>query len=237
MLATLNKISRDHNCCEDAYFVKETPTAIMGGVFDGCSTGIKSHWAAQTFAYVLSEFAGSKGPEIWFVETFTMVDAWKRLRALKNSFFHNLTNFNFLATCILFVYDKDKKKLSVRVFGDGFYYVNSVEHEINQNNEPDYFGHHLNDDWEVMLQFLEKYPVAEYFDVTSFQICSDGIKGIERSQFAPPTTREPLAMLLHPPTDPLYLERQYNILKRDKFTLSDDLTIISYVQDEIRQNP
>lgn len=222
MLATLNKISRDHNCCEDTVHVKETEEVITGGVFDGCSTGINSHWASQTIAYTFAQYATP-------TTCLSVRMAWRELQMIKLNL--NLTPKHFESTCMIFRYHKPTKTLKLRIFGDGYYFINGVEYEVDQNNLVDYLGDHLNDTPEQFKQFLEKYPEIRYDNVTSFQICSDGIKRVERSQFAEKTEIEPMALLLHPPTSSNYLQRQWNILKNNHFYLTDDLSIISYVQD------
>jgi len=221
MLSVLNVISSLHNCCEDAVFVKETDTIIYGGVFDGCSTGIKSYWASQTLAYAFSVH-----PEI--VSDNTLYQVYHELRAIKTRL--HLDHMNFLSTCILFQFDKKLKQLSIRVFGDGFYYINHVEYEIEQDNKPDYLGYYL-DNVKAFGEYINKYPAKTYYDVKNFKICSDGIKSIEISQFVEQDGTDPIAILFHSPTSSNYLQRMWNILKRKHFTIADDLSIISYVQD------
>lgn len=221
MVATLNRISRDHNCCEDTIHVNETEEYITGGVFDGCSTGIKSHWASQTIAYTFAQY---RTP----TSDMNVKMVWRELGLIKLNL--QLTMQHFQSTCMIFRFHKETKTLKLRVFGDGYYFVNGVEYEIDQNNLVDYLGDHLDDTREKFKEFLEKYPEITYNDVSSFQICSDGIKRVERSQFADKTDIDPMALLLHPPTSENYLQRQWNILKNNHFYLTDDLSIISYVQ-------
>lgn len=52
MISILNQRGGNHNSCEDSVWVNDTEDFIVGGVFDGCSTGINSHWASQTIAYI-----------------------------------------------------------------------------------------------------------------------------------------------------------------------------------------
>lgn len=231
MISTLNKISRDHNCCEDSFFVREDEYAIWGGVFDGCSTGINSHFASSLFSYIFAD---------WIRPTFfslfdsridhSMITGYipviLSIKSIKQQI--GLQYEHLLSTILIFYYEKDSHTLRVRAFGDGVYYVNSVEYYIEQNNLVDYFTTHLVDDYKSFLKYLEKNPTKIYKDVTDFKVCTDGIKAIRRPQFAPPTTRNALSLLLHPPTGANYLERQWNILKNDHFYLNDDLTIISY---------
>lgn len=224
MISVLNVISSTHNSCEDSFFIQENEIFIWGGVFDGCSTGIKSHWASQTFAYVFNRIECEN-----ITSNMAVLLAYHELRAIKNTL--DLIDLNFLSTSILFRYNKSTEKLEVRIFGDGFYYVNDVEYEIEQNNTPDYLGYHLDGGFMKFMAFINKYPVISYDNVTSFRICSDGIKSIGISQFVDNDGTDPMSLLFGRPTSENYLKRMWNILKRKHFSNSDDLTIISYVQD------
>lgn len=221
MLSILNVISSTHNCCEDSVFTKETEDIIYGGVFDGCSRGIKSHWASQTLAYA---FAMNND----ITSNKTAHNVYSHLWSLMRTLHLQITNFE--STCLIFKFDKRNKQLHIRVFGDGFYFVNGVKYEIDQNNVPDYFGHYIGNVYSFYT-YLEKYPAKTYFDVTDFKVCSDGIKSINISQFVDQDGTDPLSILLGRPTSNNYLERMWNKLKQKHFTLSDDLTIVSYVQD------
>lgn len=224
MISVLNEISATHNSCEDSYFIRETEDHVCGGVFDGCSTGIKSHWASQTLAYAF------QAVEYYPVSEKALTCVYLFLNNIKNSL--SLTSDNFLSTCILFIYHKKTNTLAVRMFGDGCYFVNDVEYFVEQDNKPDYLGYHVFGEYNSFLEFIDKYPMKIYENVSNFKICSDGVKSINRSQFEESKGHDPMALLYAPPTSPNYLKRMWNILKKDKYTIADDLTIISYVQDK-----
>jgi len=217
MISTLNVRSQTHNSCEDSLFVKESDLYIWGGVFDGCSTGTKSHWASQTFSYIFSKHINP-------VQNSNLMSVRKDLVTMMETL--NINYMNLLSTCMLFFYDKSSKTLDVRVFGDGYYYVDDVEYEIEQNNIPDYMAYHL-DSQESFREFLNMYPVVTYYNVSNFRICSDGIKSISIDQFHI-TDLNPMALLMHPPVSENYLQRMWNKLKNNHFTIHDDLSIISY---------
>lgn len=224
MYSVLNVISESHNSCEDSYFINETEDFVYGGVFDGCSTGTKSHWASQTLAYAFQ--AAGHLP----VSRNALTNVYSYLNIVKSIL--SLSEFNFLSTCVLFTYDKKSKQLCIRVFGDGCYFVNDVEYYIEQDNKPDYIGYHLFGHYHAFHEFIDKYQLKIYENVDNFKICSDGIKSITRSQFEQSDAPEPMALLYAPPTSSNYLERMWNILKRNKYKITDDLTIISYVHDQ-----
>lgn len=224
MLSILNQRGGNHNSCEDSVFVKETDTVIYGGVFDGCSSGENSHWASQTFAYVFKKYM-----EDFFgdLDYSVMLPAAKKLSTIAAMLNIN-TDTHLLSTCVLFYYNKAKKTLDVRCFGDGVFYVNDVEFIIDQGNIPDYLGYALkNATVENLLQYFDKYPILPFTDVDRFIICSDGIQAIHENQYEPASVKWE-ELLLAPPASENYLKRMWNILKNKKFTLSDDLTIVSY---------
>lgn len=217
MISTLNVRSQTHNSCEDSLFVKESDLYIWGGIFDGCSTGKNSHWASQTFSYIFSKHVNP-------IQNSNLMLVRKDLITMMETL--NINYMNLLSTCMLFFYDKFSKALDVRVFGDGCYYVDDVEYEIEQNNIPDYMAYHL-DSQQSFKEFLDMYPAATYYNVSNFRICSDGIKSISIDQFHT-STKDPIATLFQRPTSPNFLQRMWNILHRERFIISDDLSIISY---------
>lgn len=220
MLSTLNKISHTHTTCEDNFFVNETEDGITGGVFDGCSTGTNSHWAAQTFAYLFGKY---RNP----TSNLVICRVTTLLSGIMNTL--GLTNMHVLATCLLFEYNKKTLRFRIRVFGDGYYYLNSREYEIEQENRPDYLGYHLDDEIDLN-KYLDRYPTEEYENVTQFCITTDGIQALQISQFKE-QKHDAKSLLLHPPDSTSYLNRMWNILKKEGWYLNDDLTIISYVQN------
>lgn len=220
MLSVLNQRSNTHNSCEDSVYVCENQDVIYGVVADGCSTGIKSHFASQALCYAVANNSG-----LQVTGDYTIMCIMRDLRRVANLF--NLSAMNMLSTAMFFVYFKKDKRLKVRVFGDGFYFVNNVEFCIDQNNEPDYIGYHLWDEGAELNDFLSKYKEEVYEDVDSFHICSDGIMAIDRTPLHVEPKHLP-GILMHPPMSANYLTRMWNLLKRDHYTLGDDLTIVSY---------
>lgn len=220
MLSILNQRGGNHNSCEDSVFVKETDTVIYGGVFDGCSSGENSHWASQTFAYMFK----SLFRDCQSLKNAVIYEAVKEL----NKVVHILEidrDTQLLSTCLLFIYNKKNRTLDIRCFGDGVYYINDVEYVIDQDNIPDYLGYRLN--YDVLIDFLDAYPVVRHENVDRFIICSDGIQAIHENQYEPASVKWE-ELLLAPPASENYLKRMWNILKNKKFTLADDLTIVSY---------
>ncbi len=108
MISILNVRSQTHNSCEDSVLVKENDSYIWGGVFDGCSTGTKSHWASQTFAYTFGKYGN---PTV----NGNLLEVRKDLVAIMETL--GINYMNLLSTCVLFCYTKLTKLLEIRVFG------------------------------------------------------------------------------------------------------------------------
>lgn len=225
MLSTLNVRSHTHNSCEDTIFTYQKDGILSGGVFDGCSSGKNSHWASQTIAY-LFENQLKKYPYMGKVlEDSTVKEVLKSLHDILGTL--GIGFMHALSTCILFSYNESTKMLQVRIFGDGFFYVNDVEYSQDQKNEPDYLAYHNSSDINL---FLENYPIQTFFNVDSFKICSDGIESIQLDQFHE-STLDPMRLLFLPPSSNNYLARMWNRISKEKFKNYDDLSIISYVKD------
>lgn len=214
MLSKLCVRATHKNQCEDSLFVQEGESSIWGCVCDGCSTGIKSHFASQLICYAceLTDFEISLWYRAYQIGTI--------LKSIKEDL--RLSEMNLLSTCILFEYYPETKHLFIKCLGDGVYYINGEEFIVEQNNTPDYMGYHLDN----LSKYIDKYPTLHYKDVESFQICSDGIGSFQRSQFEE-TNKNP-TILLDKPSSSNYLQRMFNVLIKDKWTIADDLTIISY---------
>jgi hypothetical protein len=222
MISILNQRGGTHNSCEDSVWVKETENQICGAVFDGCSSGIKSHWASQTLSYLFNS--------VWKSGMVILLDQTIGLVLAKMEEIARLTAtdvVNFEATALLFIYMKKEKTLYIRAFGDGVFYVNDIEYEIDQGNRPEYLAHNMFVRGNQVTDYYKKNPIQTFENVDKFQICSDGIKAINANQYEV-NNIDPMTKLLAIPTSENYLERMWNILKNNKFTLSDDLTIISY---------
>jgi hypothetical protein len=224
MISILNTRADKHNSCEDSVFVLEDEHYINGIISDGCSSGKNSHFASQAFCYAFAEVSKTG------CLTHDEVIKAAKLRILATCTALGLQpDPHLLATCILFDYDKVNKILKIRIFGDGYYYINDVEHVIDQNNIPNYMGYHLYDSPVTFDNYLKKFPEEIYESVDKFMICSDGITRIERSAFQRDATIDPNKLLFKAPNNKTYLQRMWNLIRRDGFGLSDDLTIVSYV--------
>lgn len=220
MLSVVRVKSDDHLSCEDAVYVHETNEYVSGGVFDGCSTGQNSYFASQLWSYAFEQWIN---PTMDYCIGYAAFSVRQIAEDLK------LEPKHLWSTCLLFYYDKLTRELTVRCFGDGFFYINDVEFAIELENKVDYLADNMQTP-ETIANYLIKHPPATFQDVSSFRICSDGIKAILKSSFHE-TIIDPYVLLHRSPSSKNYLERMCNIIRREKFSFLDDLTIVSYTHD------
>src|SRR5687768_14521282 len=99
MLSILNVRANHHNSCEYSFHVEENENHVWGIVADGCSSGIKSHFASQLIAYFIQN------------EVDPRCTSDYTIRRLKD-FLYNMritlqfSEMNLLSTCLLFTYNK-----------------------------------------------------------------------------------------------------------------------------------
>jgi hypothetical protein len=208
-----------HTVCEDALFVKQYKDKICGLISDGCSSGKDSVWASNTLKHIFSHNTF----DLYFLLDDTIKIAISMLKKLKEDL--NLEVYHLESTAILFEYFIEDKVLYIRAFGDGSYFVNGVQHTIDENNTPDYIGHYVDSDANAIDEYLSKHPLITFENVESFSICSDGVDKISISTFKDPKRKS--EELFIPVTSETQLERKWNLLKRDGWIVKDDLSIIS----------
>jgi hypothetical protein len=217
---------------EDNFCYHQTGNAIVGGVFDGCSSGKDSYFASKLFANM-------------FIKT---IEKCKEEELISNNF-ENLVYVYFknlfkaiesiglgieetLSTSVLFIYELNSNNLFVKFFGDGVAYANNQSLEVfnnDENNQPDYIGYSLS-------EVLKKNNFSKYWNMkksftlktNDFSISTDGIFSFQNSG-----EQEPLfsceSFLVQDDflyKNPAFLKRKLNILKNKGYDHYDDLTII-----------
>jgi hypothetical protein len=236
MLAILNKISCEHNNCEDSYYVREDDKVIQGIISDGCSTGKDSHFASKLICNAFkADYLRLEGLELnlyyEFSDSNTLQEVLKSCIQLQSDLC--LEDKELWGTVVVFDYHKEYKELQVRVLGDGVYYVNGEEFNVSQNDRVDYFVNNFpkgQDLYESAVKYVEKYPRQIYSNVESFRVSTDGIHSLKllASKDHPIGISYAKDLLLSSNNSSNHLQRKYNILKKEGFVNTDDLTIISY---------
>lgn len=225
-----------HNYCEDSLFVQEYSSIVVGGVFDGCSSGHRSHVASGMLAY-----AFKKAFDSWFVDIYDYLgfidlmsesnfvkpikDGIKNFKAAVAAL--NLGTLEVLSTAIVFIYHPYERKLVIITLGDGFYSVNHESYvELTSNNTPDYVGYHLLDNLDTLNDYI-KSNIIILSDVANFSICSDGITAVRPVDHADINVIDYLLTDLSLSHSKAMLTRKFNILSK-AHAYDDDLSIIRY---------
>ncbi len=168
------------NYCED-FILHETlaDKYELFGVFDGCSSGIDSHFASAFIAKIVkSEFHKLDIETNMVQEDFIKKLLFNVIFALKE---HKdtlgLDYDELLSTIILFLYDKNADSGIIVTIGDGVISINGKHTIIDEDNVPDYLAYHLdkiNSEAEFKMWYLmhtQQYYVDNLIDVS---ISTDG---------------------------------------------------------------
>ncbi len=215
------------------------------GVFDGCSSGVDSHFASALIAKIfraelnhlkLENFSSTN--EILFKALFNSIQSIASIQ--KNLF---LETNELLSTVVLFIADELEMCGDIILIGDGFVSVNGENQEIDQNNEPDYLSYYLDkiNSHEDLEQWMKEHATLIHVPyIVDVSISTDGIftfqklYSINTEENAP----SPVDFLIK---DEIMLDnksmlaRKCNIL-RTKFGMVnyDDIGIIRIINKKIR---
>ncbi|MEM6684230.1 MAG: protein phosphatase 2C domain-containing protein [Bacteroidota bacterium] len=174
------------NHCEDALLsTKIGENKVLLAVMDGCSMGTESHFASTLFAKILKKIS----KELFYTEFLTpqedtlqkvlyniMKSLFQELKTIKNQL--NLETTELLSTIILDIYDKNTKQAEVIAIGDGLIVYDGKITEFEQEDKPDYFAYHLQEDFDIWYDnFDQKLSLKNIEDIS---IMTDGIYTFKR---------------------------------------------------------
>jgi len=231
---TLLKRGADHHVnCEDDLFTFKDGNTYIGAVFDGCSTGIKSHFVSTLYNKILNAYCNNLFPiyKEWSLEGIgrsIFKSLYHSLNEVKTSLY--LDPLELLSTVILTVIRDGR--VFVLVSGDGCFYISdgksAEETKIESpGNAPDYLAYHLNSIEEALLS------TKEYtFEMQkTFSICSDGIYSFTDKEKKDVSSRV-IESLLYEETlikSEAMLARKYNMLLKEGYSNYDDLSIVRFI--------
>ena len=192
------------NFCEDAVYSKQSDDIVYLGVFDGCSTGDKSHFASELMSKLFKravnyfEFkhkidtdkTAEEIMKLVFVDFFTFLQISKVVL--------DVSVDEILSTLVLAIVKKNvTSKISpegttysevktvnydvcVVMSGDGAYFIdNKLKIVDSIDNKPDYISYHLlegvADAWKSLKVFNHVVD-----DISNFAIMSDGIVSFKK---------------------------------------------------------
>ena len=197
------------------------------GVFDGCSSGIDSHFASALFGKTVITVAKKlhqKSKEITLKNII-----YKTIKSLKNTKKKlNLDTNELLSTMILMLVDTEIKTVDIIAIGDGYLSINDQITNIDQKNQPDYLAYHFDKisnkvEFEI---FYNKQLIFNKIKVKDITISTDGIDTFQNSS-SEINEIEYLTKDLFLKDNIAMLSRKCNILKK-RYNLenTDDLAII-----------
>lgn len=238
LVRTVLKKGTDHfvNCEDDLFFSNFEPYYV-GAIFDGCSTGEKSHFASSLYSKILNKTLKSKTIQMFDDGDFSLEDIAKqtfikffnKLKKIKHTL--SLNYLEIESTFIIAIIKNNQAYIIVS--GDGCIMVDDNEIKLESvDNAPDYLSYHLN---EKVLDVYENNIKKYKFDniQNGLSICSDGIYSF-RNPDASKTSANVIEDLLYDKKlidSEAMLARKYNILTNSKngFSNYDDLSIVRFI--------
>lgn len=181
------------NFCEDFSFISQQDEFLVCGVFDGCSTGVDSHFASALFAKAFRSAARSffqkeektdklknELEAICFEASTKIYDTGKEL---------DLPDSEMLSTAIVLLANKETQRARAVAIGDGMLWLNGEKIEIDQQNQPDYLVYHLFGirQRENFRDWFEKVP--RHFEIETIEdisISTDGVLSFLQENHQPP---------------------------------------------------
>lgn len=241
----LLQIGQSHlNFCED-FLVSATIGAgkRLIAVMDGCSMGKESTFAALlcgkllrkiSLELYLREFAAKMTLSTAALLNEVLARLFAGLKTWKNELL--LTEEELLNTLILGVVDEHEKRASLLIVGDGLVVYNGRLIEYDQDNQPDYLGYHLDEDFvEWLTAQTQQLDLTGIYDLA---IVTDGIFSFapfSPSSAAPKDVWAPAQQLL---VDDQWRENEHMLRKKliimeeeQGLQPYDDLAIIRLIFD------
>lgn len=130
IIDTLISKGRLHNLhCEDDYLVYENETFILVAVFDGCSSGIDSHFASTMHKYKLKEICKNIADITSVYSSNVVEDILRELNRKIWSLDYEVEK-EMLSTVVFLLIDKVYTKYYICVAGDGCYEIKYHDYEL-----------------------------------------------------------------------------------------------------------
>lgn len=202
--------------CEDDYYVFENEEVVIAAVFDGCSSGVDSHFASTMHKYCLREIL----EDIPYIlreddnRNFPFKDINESGKEIISSLFDKIyrleykVNTEMLSTVVLTMINKMTKEYFICFAGDGVCKINDKIHSIHDSNS--------NAVW--YLSSVNYYEFSQYYDkyCTKFSgvfeneisISTDGIESF-RDKFGTNVTTEAEMLFLNTEHNEIELNKKY----------------------------
>lgn len=243
------KMGKSHSLhCEDDLFIEENDNFILCAVFDGCSSGIDSHYASTKHKYLLNDV--NHYYKMLWKEDLSLTSIEDILRSYVYGIYVNLLNERYkvneemLSTIVLCFINKQTNEYGIIFCGDGCCCINNEDISIHDPNGNAVWylssivdRHYENDLFE---EYFAKCKIYSGYIEPSDTICisTDGIESF-MTKYGSHNEEFPKKVFFHTKELPekyhnWKMERLYNVLSKgllpdmNKEGISniDDLTII-----------
>lgn len=251
IIKTLLRRGTDHkNYAEDALVYKEMNNFVYACVFDGCSSGVDSHFASALFKKAFNDITSKlehvldksedgieKNLKFLTFQIARKVYETKQLLDLKTN--------ELLSTMVICVLDKGAQNCMIAAFGDGYFRVDETEcfikntkyaELVNSENRPHYLSYNLDfiQNYNDFEEWYSKQPEKHFFeDVTNITIASDGLETFSKVGIPKEEAFNNVNAIDYLVRDEQFLghaimmEKKYNILNSKCCLLNkDDLSLI-----------
>lgn len=237
VVSQIGEFHLNHN--EDSSAIVEIgEDRILIAVMDGCSMGKESHFVSTLIAKLLRkigkeisfrEFAERARKEVSECLEEVLQKLFEDLRHLQNTL--HLSREEILSTLILGILDTRQNAVELIAVGDGLVCCNKELIEYEQDDQPDYLGYHLSEDFSSWFQ--NQTQKLRFKNVEDLSISTDGIftfRNFDAKRYPGITEEEIVNYLLidEKGADEEHMLKKKILQMENEFGLkpSDDLTII-----------
>ena len=183
----ITQIGEHHtNYCEDYVLTASLgEDQLLCAVMDGCTMATESYFASTLIGKILRKiakevsyksFVDKKEISIEKLLKEIVDQLFNELRNLKNILF--LEKEELLSTLLIGVVEIKNQSGEFLAIGDGMFCIDGKVTEFEQDNKPDYFGYHLDENFEKWYASQNQRISAK--QIQDLSICTDGIFTFQR---------------------------------------------------------
>ncbi|MEL7222008.1 MAG: protein phosphatase 2C domain-containing protein [Bacteroidota bacterium] len=231
------------NHCEDYTFsgaLSENRQVLA--VFDGCTMGDESYFAAILFGRILRKLARN----MFFLGKITaakmsieiqlkelMRQLFVSIQEIKNDLY--LEERELLTTVTIGIVDTKKQNGAFLCVGDGLIVINGRFYEFDQGNQPDYLGYHLTEKFEDWYSSIQQRLIGN--EIKDLSLSSDGVfTFVDQQDMSTSDYQKVLEYLLLDQSDlanPHFFQKKLRTITQIwGLTHTDDLGIVRCVLQE-----
>ena len=199
---------------------------LLIAVMDGCTMGTDSHFAATLLGKLLRKFAKEHYYQSFVEQTEKsnvlllkklMAQLFAALKVLKNQL--ALERVELLSTLIIGVINQQTQQAELLTIGDGVIYCNGQLTDYDQENNPDYLGYHLAENFDNWYPRQTQRLSLE--NIQDLSIATDGIytfRAYDTKRYESITKAEIIHFLLNDQTG----HSKKNMLSKKMRTIEDN---------------